>query len=650
MMKKMMNKIFVILLVALGSISLVGCKKNNNNNDEIPPLILPTETTKAVNDEVIFVTFDNYGKVDSMKASNHINDAKFLMYQTHGHFLSDGHLNITNGEANIEIEDNIANVPSLREYSDFFYMLNLNDFHYSNLLPFEINISYKFNEILSDFSTIIGQSGDVEVTFQITPNSNAHIYFQRNYAAQIQIPINIKNSKIIEANDVMGKVLLGGIETLAYIVMPGESKVITIKLNTNNFHFEGLQATYQPFDMLEMAGGLIDFNQLGLDQLSALPDAIDLISTELNEAKDQMSPLFVGLKENLNEINQLSSNEQLSQFDELVAGLNSSDINTVYNLFGNVTSYKTFDIGGNRHAFIAIVNDIKTHTSNLTSHHTKFNNHVQYLIDSYNENITFAEKYEQEFQKFINNIDAFIEIKESFEQINRIDITNLENIINNKDTIIRELNQIDINIETIKVNFNELITEMYFFGSGFETISKNIYGMLESLSSIFDEIGELAPLFINLSNKIDEGVTNDWFSAIGNNAFPKFNEELKREDEENPGLIQGLQMALVYKEVMGLDEKVEEAKQLLALYEFDNEIQMRPIDFLYLGFVEMNKALQIKQEGQDVSLYDGISKLVSLKDFLQLIPAPLNIEMPSFLSEENKLPSSVQFIVKQQGF
>ena len=57
--------------------------------------------------------------------------------------LQSGHLNITDGQAKVEIKDGKALIPSLQTHDDFFYTLNLNPSHYKSKLPFIFESTYK---------------------------------------------------------------------------------------------------------------------------------------------------------------------------------------------------------------------------------------------------------------------------------------------------------------------------------------------------------------------------------------------------------------------------------------------------------------------------------------------------------------------------
>ena len=152
-MKKIINKIFSIVLLLIGIFVISGCESKPPVDDNKKPEIkLPITTKKASSDETIYVIVDSENQISSIKSSHHLTNAEFAKYEVHGKFLPDGHLNITNGLAQIEIKDEIAYVPSLSNHDSFFYTLNLDKEYYETKLPFSMKTTYKLNgeEVTSD--------------------------------------------------------------------------------------------------------------------------------------------------------------------------------------------------------------------------------------------------------------------------------------------------------------------------------------------------------------------------------------------------------------------------------------------------------------------------------------------------------------------
>ena len=649
-MKTKLTKILIVLILVITSISLVGCKNNNNKPEPPEPIKLPTELKQQKTDEVIFVTLDGDGTLTSLKASNHISDASFYKYQQYGKFANSGHLNITSSQAKIELEEDYALIPSLKDYDNFFYLLNLDKDYYLNKIPFQINIKTKLDDVEVTSKDLKGSTGRVEMTYEFVPNVTAHEYLQKSYAAQVQIPINLNNSNIVEAEGTLSKVLVGQNLTLAYMAMPGQITTIKVVLDVNNFKFDGMQAVFMPIDIMDMAGGMIDLNKLGLDNLEEMVGGFDQLIGGLNMANEQMSPLF----ENLGQISTLSTalnQETIAKFQELIDGLNSAGIKFAYGLFKLGTSYKE---NGTPHKpwFETTIESIQAQTTNLTN---SFNN-LKQALESINLNIEkyelIATKYESAFQVFTDVIPKFLEMKQLINDIVSLNPTEIENLVENKNVIITKLERVDQLLQEIKQNLAYLETTMYLFPHELEEIITSMTSLLESLMGVYESVSNLIPLFTSLSEKITEGLENNWFSdLLAKPTFEGLRDNLVKEDPtfEDPGLIQGLTLIKFNFDTMDISSQAEQIEQLKTLYNRDPETNLRPIDQIYLSFVQINQGLLLPQENQPMSFYDGIGSLVSLKDILKLLPDPITGELPSFLYEKNLSPNSLQFIIKQAG-
>ena len=173
--------------------------------------------------------------------------------------------------------------------------------------------------------------------------------------------------------------------------------------------------------------------------------------------------------------------------------------------------------------------------------------------------------------------------------------------------------------------------------------------------NVVSKAGEVFGLFVpikssleSLSAKIGEGIAGNWFNPMVLEPIGTLKGMLDHQDPtfQQPGIIQTLGLMIMASAATA--EQIPKIQELVNMYQVDPLTGMRQIDAIYLGFVQINHSLLLKAEGQNASFYDGISKLAGMKDFVALIPTPLNIELPSFLSDDNQSPFSLQFIITQK--
>jgi hypothetical protein len=282
---------------------------------------------------------------------------------------------------------------------------------------------------------------------------------------------------------------------------------------------------------------------------------------------------------------------------------------------------------------------------------TKFNEQTALVTDFNNKYETYSaitNDYELKYLYFLSSIDKLNALKTKVQVLNTVDFTDINAVIENKDLIISNLTEVELLLNEIKEIYTNTINAMYFYPNAFEPIANDMVNLVLKAAEVFGLFVPIKASFEALSAKIGEGIAGNWFNPLTLQGIGMLKGMLDHEDPtgEQPGIIQALGM--VVEGTAGMAEQIEGLQSLINMYAFDPEIQMRQIDALYLGFVQINHGLLLKAEGQEASFYDGIYQLASMKDFVALIPTPLNIDLPSFLSDDNESPLSLQFIVTEK--
>jgi hypothetical protein len=206
----------------------------------------------------------------------------------------------------------------------------------------------------------------------------------------------------------------------------------------------------------------------------------------------------------------------------------------------------------------------------------------------------------------------------------------------------------DVLLEEIKTIYTNTISAMYFYPDAFEPIAHAMFNVVSKAGEVFGLFVPIKSSLESLSAKIGEGIAGNWFNPMVLEPIGTLKGMLDHQDPtfQQPGIIQTLGLMIMASAATA--EQIPKIQELVNMYQVDPLTGMRQIDAIYLGFVQINHSLLLKAEGQNASFYDGISKLAGMKDFVALIPTPLNIELPSFLSDDNQSPFSLQFIITQK--
>lgn len=319
MKKRNFYKISAIVIVAIFSIVTITLTTNNNKymaysltKGNLENEIKEQNTLK---DETIYGILSSNGDVDSIYAVNHLYVPKDGVYTDYGDYS-----NITSltNDTDPTVSDNTIKWNLKESFNGFYYKGNLK----SKKLPWDFNITYILDgkEISPEY--LAGKSGTIDIIISVAQNKNSIDYFNNNYGIQVQVPINLNNSKII-SEEGSTKVITGKTATLAYTVLPGTSGTYKATLESKNFEMDGINISITPMDISSMADTsefTKGFNSLsnGMEELingtsklkngtSQLTNGIDELTQGQQKLVNNSSSIINGMKEYGNGIEKLNS-------------------------------------------------------------------------------------------------------------------------------------------------------------------------------------------------------------------------------------------------------------------------------------------------------------------------------------------------------
>lgn len=646
---KTIKKLLVLFLAIVLSVTLTAC---NNNNEPLPPdeIKLPTTQKTKEKDETIYTILDWDGKIASMKAVNHICDVDNHYYLDYGYFNDSGNNNLS-FSAPILIDDEFAKIPALKALDHFYYELNLDQEYYQSRLPFNLNVSYKLNNNPIPASLLANKSGEVTIIIDVEPNEAASLYFKNEYMAQIQVPININHNKILDTTGSQAKVLVGSVVNIAYMVMPNASAHYELKIETDDFTFEGIQATFQPFNFNSLLDNFnIDLSKLDINQIESLIPMISYIQNEgFKPIINSTQPLFGNLSEFIAQLsilvsdenitNQLQGVEDLNQLKALFnapLGLINQELGNYEEVFGQISNlYKSLDVSLEQ--MNLSVNLLKFYLEELAVKLPAvndaievFTNNYQYLIEANN--------------KLTNLKDLFERLQPLFEHQDLIEL------VKNIDEYSHTLEQIKVVKHGIENDLANLVMVMSVFPG--------------QISPIIEDIMILFYHFNQFSNAIQpfKSAVSAYGNFIKTNQLSYFNLDLESQTligtclaviygdgMENIGLIDKLTLIQnqITNDLIVYDEPIIALEALITV---DINTGIRPIDQIPLSFVTLSNSLYVSNNETYISFYSGIDLIIGNIENLYKIKGLMmreTLNPISFLSDKNKVPNSVQFIIKQ---
>ncbi len=624
-----MKKRIVSLVLLLLSLVLVGCV---NKKDPVEPSAKPSFPTVAAtledneSDETIFVKLNKKGEVETLKGVVHLADVEEETYVTYkGKYLSGGHSNLSNIlDLDVNAETGLAKIPVLKDDSDYFFEVALDKEEYE--LPFKFSFKYKLEGVETTYENLVGKSGNITITLEVTPN------YESGYLAQIQLPIDIVRNKITSSEGASASVLVGRLNTLAYMVMPNASQTFTIELKSSSFSLGLVQIALQEFDMLSA----IPFDMSMFGNVSLLPTAATLV-------KDQIGVLKYGIQSSIGGLDSLIT----MLHPGLISAFESLENTEMPEIF-------TEQVVGNILAPAALIQEGETVPEKLAilGHVLEIQNQLEVIEEVYARIAAYIETHQPNVESYIETIsgydtsyeklDKMLTTVTEIEQILRgivVQLGDINNLIEEKDAFKQTLTLLSSKLESMKIDNLGLIRE-------FRLYEKEMTELVNYVIELLDINISLATELTDLNGKLAA------YSEALKQALPHFTvqEEIIvmqtaivtldgiENDPENIGVINALNYMLSN---FDLEELATRKVGLEAILELTGgELQLaQPLR----AFILLNEGLTIKQEHQQYSFYQGLEMLTNVKDYLDLLPNKYEIE--SFIHPDNPKPKSVQFVI-----
>lgn len=252
-----------------------------------------------VKDETVYGLLDNDGSVASVYVVNRFTVTHDGTYADYGHYERIESLSDT--VEPVVTERTVAwNLKS--EMGDFYYKGTLS----SKDLPWLFDIQYTLNGSSIQPQALAGKTGQIGISISVRPNEQEN-YFTKHYAMQIQLPVNLENSRILEAEGAV-QVISGHTATLTYTVLPGAAKTYDILLEADSFEMDSMTIGLSQMDYTA-AIGVGDM----LEGIDALGKGADQLADGTAQLQAGMTGLAGGVGDLKDGMNQLSeSGSQLT--------------------------------------------------------------------------------------------------------------------------------------------------------------------------------------------------------------------------------------------------------------------------------------------------------------------------------------------------
>ncbi|MET3683276.1 X-X-X-Leu-X-X-Gly heptad repeat protein [Alkalibacillus flavidus] len=226
--------------------------------------------------EVVYTTLDALGEQQGLYVVNEFNVTETGAITDYGQYESLENLTTTG-----EISTNNGELTLPANEDPFYYRGDLAD----RQLPWTFDVTYKLDGNKVAPSDIVGQSGDVSITVDMSHREGANETFTDNFMVQVSATLNSDVFSQVEAPG--GTVASAGQDQqVSFTVMPGDEDTLTLEASAESFEFDGFQISALPASM-------------SVDQpnTSEMTDNMEQLSNGVADLHDGIAELNNGLGE-----------------------------------------------------------------------------------------------------------------------------------------------------------------------------------------------------------------------------------------------------------------------------------------------------------------------------------------------------------------
>lgn len=379
-------------------------------------------------------------------------------------------------------------------------------------IPWNFDISYKLNGVPVSAEQLLNANGLVEMLIDIEPNKNADEYYKNNYMLEITSSFDMTNYLSVESEDAI-EVSTGKTKTLMFVVLPGQTKTISIKMGSEKFEFDGLTFAMLPLtgDILTKVYELVEDKKDFEDAMESLNDSTDVVLYALNNMSGSILKLQEGIQLLEDGTNSLHSTSAIR--NENIANLS----NNIENISSTLSISKD-DVEKIKEQ----VNDLNDLLVDMNKHLKTLVKDVNHLEKTLSDLEDAVEKLPSDLQDIRNTlktakllIDDLKSLLLAQSQANSIDTNAIENKMSE---IVVKLQQLSSEASSlpdgdeknsILSSAGELGQKLNELGTQLEEI-KSISGNANSSStSLYNHLTSLGKNLNEMTGRIDEVIEDD---------------------------------------------------------------------------------------------------------------------------------------------
>ena len=244
-------------------------------------------------DESVYVNMDYYGAINDISIVKGCFLNGNTQIEDYGNY--DEVINMTNRVEAVQANDKLTWDLSGEDDSKFYY--ECKSAALKEKLPWTIDVTYKLNGVEQFGEKLAGASGTVTIAIKAIPNKEADEYYRNNMILMCGTGVDMENTLSINAPGAQLQ-SFGTMKGVIFMALPGEESEFQIDIGTESFESMGVFFMMVPATLssLEMVNDIRDVRDTAEDSLDAISDATDAILDDIVAMKDNMQTTQDGLK------------------------------------------------------------------------------------------------------------------------------------------------------------------------------------------------------------------------------------------------------------------------------------------------------------------------------------------------------------------
>lgn len=606
--------------------------------------------------ESVYVNLDYYGEVEQINVANDCvltgqNEViDFGVYESVTNLTNRTELKNDDGKI-------VWDVSGLKRFAYNGKVSNEN----AKNVPWTFDVSYKLNGVETKAEELVGKSGLVEITVDIDANKDAKEYYRNNYMLEVTGSYDLNKYLSVESDEAMF-VTTGRTKTLMYIVLPGQSTTLTLKIGSENFEMDGLTFAMVPIEgkILEKLGDIVDDKKSIEDAMDVLNSSTDIILDTMSGMQTSLDGISYGvskIQDGTTGLHNLSGKR-----DEEIAKL-KTNLESMEKVISDMQNDLDNAIDGTK-KLTDMLEELQGEFETMDKTMSKVQDNLEDIEEA-------IEDLPNDFEDISKTVEITADLIGNFRELlkaelagKEVDVVGLENsltqigynaqiLLQSTDTTIQtKAGEILQNLSSIQTTLNEVKEIMNDTTNASSGMLSNLNKLQSKLGIIADMIDEDdGEIIIDTVDNVDELVTR--LREILKTVI-KYN-ELAIEDKDNLPLALGNMKNMLEelnkadKTVVDLLTVMEESLKIVSgeLYEGSDEMMsgiVNATNDLKKITGQSNKIKNSKNTVRDVikDNWDEIDEKTTIFNI------DVNAKPESFLSDKNESPSKVQFMLKTQ--